>query len=140
MTIRLEMLRTAAAAKNLLPRDSSDLVVDFIRSQLNPDGGFRGRAEKSDLYYTVFALQGLRALGATVSIKDVENYLRAQQDGTALDLVHLSCLARCWANLSEELPGQQLPQKILSRIETHRSSDGGYGNATGYYGSSVSRR
>jgi hypothetical protein len=47
-------------------------------------------------------------------------------EGVGLDLVHLACLARCWADV------KTLPENaaaIAERIEKHRSADGGY-NAT----------
>ena len=42
--------------------ESSDLVEAFLRDRLNADGGFQDRAGDSDLYYTVFGLDGLIAL------------------------------------------------------------------------------
>jgi len=53
MTIRLDMRRTVSRASDALG-DSVDLVRDFLRQQLAPNGGFQGRDGRSDLYYTVF--------------------------------------------------------------------------------------
>ena len=55
------MLQVARLAPNLL-REATERVDDFLRKQINPDGGFRDRAGRSDLYYTVFGLEGLIAL------------------------------------------------------------------------------
>jgi hypothetical protein len=118
------MLQVARLAPSLLG-DAGHLVVQFIQSQGSDDGGFRGRSERSDLYYTVFAMEGLAALGADVPLARVEPYLRSFGDGDGLDLVHLACLARCWASF----PPGEMPQGardgILHRIESHRSGDGG---------------
>src|SRR3954470_21328413 len=56
------MLQVARLAPKLLGEEASDLVVAFLRSQLNDDGGFKDRAGNSDLYYSVFGLEGLLAL------------------------------------------------------------------------------
>ena len=62
MSIRLEMLQVARSAPSLLP--DAGLVRRFLASQIHQDGGFKGRRDTSDLYYTVFGLEGLLALGA----------------------------------------------------------------------------
>src|SRR5436190_5105850 len=61
MSMRLEMLQVARLAPKVLG-ESAELVRDFVLKQQNDDGGFRDRAGKSDLYYTVFGLDGLLAL------------------------------------------------------------------------------
>jgi prenyltransferase beta subunit len=55
------MLQVARLAPTLLG-DSRDLVRAFLESRVNPDGGFQDRTGQSDLYYTVFGLEGLSAL------------------------------------------------------------------------------
>ena len=61
MSLRLEMLQVARLAPKLLG-DSTGRVADFLRSQEEPAGGFADREGKSDLYYTVFGIEGLLAL------------------------------------------------------------------------------
>jgi hypothetical protein len=124
------MLQVARLAPQLLG-ESADAVAAFLRSQQNPDGGFKDRAGQSDLYYTVFGLDGLLALRADLPVGAVLAYLQKFGDGAGLDFVHLGCLARCRASLPpamrEEIPGDG----ILARIEAHRSADGGYGPVPG---------
>ena len=93
------MLRVARSAPSLL-RETADGVVGFLHRQFNGDGGARDRAGRSDLYYTVFALDGLTALNAGLPIEACAGYLRHFGDGAELDFVHRTCLARCWAALS----------------------------------------
>jgi len=119
------MLQVARLAPNLL-RDSAELVADYVRDQLNGDGGFSNRAGDSDLYYTVFGLECLTAMRLEPPGNRVKPYLRNFGDGDQLDLVQLTCLARCWANVPGNLPEDTTCEKILHRIEAHRSSDGGY--------------
>ncbi len=134
MTIRQDMLRAASRAKRLL-NDSADLVVNFVNRQLNHDGGFKGRSNQSDLYYTVFGVESLLALGAYVPKERILNYLRKFEDGSGLDIVHLACLARCWADISQ-FQGAGVCDGIAQNIEKYRCPDGGYNVSTGApYGS-----
>ena len=100
MTIRRRMLKAASKATNLLA-DSAELVIDFISLQINTDGGFRGRSDDSDLYYTVFGLETLLALDADIDRDRIIDYLRKFDNGQGLEFIHLACLARCWADLSQ---------------------------------------
>ncbi|MGQ9591889.1 MAG: prenyltransferase/squalene oxidase repeat-containing protein [Planctomycetota bacterium] len=136
MTIRQRMLRTAGAARKLL-RESADRVVEFVRSRVRADGGIAGRGRKSDLYYTVFGLECLRALGAGVPRESAAEYLKTYGDGAGLDLVHLSCLARAWADVAPEALEGPLGEALAGRIEAHRARDGGYGARAGLSRSSA---
>ncbi len=88
------LIRTAACARKFLHNDSRSETVRFILSRQNPDGGFRGKSSESDLYYTVFAAAGLRALGKPIPALRLWRYIRSFGSGEDLDLVHLSCLIR----------------------------------------------
>jgi prenyltransferase beta subunit len=133
------MLQVARLAPRLLG-DSAELVRDFLLRQQNADGGFKDRTGKSDLYYTVFGLDGLVTLevqspkSRVPSLDRTEAFLSSFGEGQDLDFVHLCCLARCWASLGalrkENRFGRNaLRQPILSRIERFRSQDGGYNPA-----------
>lgn len=118
------MLQVARLAPTLLG-DSRDLVRDFYLQRLNPDGGFQNRAGDSDLYYTVFGLEGLAALehdppAATAA------FLERFGAGPDLDFVHLTCLARAWATARRGGPRADLARGILEHIDAYRSADGGY--------------
>ena len=103
------MLQVARLAPNLL-QEAADPVCDFFLSQFNDDGGAKDRAGQSDLYYTVFALEGLIALQREPPAR-VRPFLEGFGMGKDLDLVHLCCLARCWADLKQSGPD------LASRIE-----------------------
>ncbi len=68
------MLQVARLSPRLLG-ESSDLVLSFLRGQQNADGGFMDRGGDSDLYYTVFGLEGLLALRADLPVSTVATYL-----------------------------------------------------------------
>jgi hypothetical protein len=124
------MLRRAEKAKRLLG-DSSGLVIDFILGRLHADGGFMGRGGDPDLYYTVFGLESLHALGAEPPAGALREYILSWKGGESLDLVHLACLARCRAALPGESMETETDREILGRIEACRTRDGGYGNRPG---------
>ncbi len=131
MTIRQDMIAAAARAPGQLT-DSTGLVAEFTAGRINPDGGFRGRTDQSDLYYTVFGIESLIALGARVDSDPVMGYLDGFADGKSLGLVHLACLARCRANLRPpEHAEDKLYERIAHRLEFHRCADGGYSNSMG---------
>ncbi|MCL2701408.1 MAG: terpene cyclase/mutase family protein [Phycisphaerae bacterium] len=135
MTIVEEMLRWIAEA------DPPAAAVAFLQRQMTDDGGFKGRGGKSDLYYTVFALQALLGLNADVPRHRVREYLERFGLGDGLDLVHLGCLMRAWwleaAMSTDASPGNAARRAMRERVEAFRSADGGYGLLRGEASSSV---
>ena len=141
MSLRLQMLQIARVAQKALG-DSAVLVRDFLLRQITPEGGGADRAARPDLYYTIFVLAGLEALQAEIPKARVEPFLRGFGDGEALDFVHLGALARCWSaiggtgappHVQSAVPqGKRAterayhPDAILARLETFRTTDGGY--------------
>ncbi len=122
MGLRLEMLQVARLAPTVLGAEATGLVEAFLRSRQNADGGFRGRSPHSDLYYTVFALDGLAALQVPLPLEAVRGFLAGFGGGAALDFVHLCCLARLWS----WYPVGERPEGLLARLEQWRTKDGGY--------------
>ena len=118
------MLQVARLAPKSLG-ESRDLVAGFLRGALNPDGGFRDRAGDSDLYYTVFGLEGLLALQEPVP-ESTTTYLRGFGGGAALDFVHLTCLARAWGSVSKMGPPDDVRAAIAAGLSSYRSPDGGF--------------
>ena len=98
MSLRREMLQVARLATKQLG-DAAARVETFLRGQIHDDGGGCDRAGASDLYYTVFVLEGLFALRVESPTDRVATYLERFGDGADLDLVHLACLARSWASM-----------------------------------------
>ena len=119
------MLQVARLAPKVLG-ESADKVAAFLRSQMNADGGFKDRAGNSDLYYTVFGIEGLFALRADLPANSLETYLRSFGAGENLDLVHVACLARCWGMLPREALEDGVRGAILAHVQSHCSADGGY--------------
>jgi hypothetical protein len=124
------MLQVARLSPRLLG-ESAGLVVDFLRGQMNDDGGFRNRSGDSDLYYTVFGIEGLLALRAEPPASKIASYLRNFGAGESLDLVHASCLLRCWAALPPEVRQEAPREKVLRRVAQFRSGDGAYATELG---------
>ncbi len=112
MTLRLDMLKAASKASDLLGESASH-CTRFLLDQQNPNGGFRGRSVLSDLYYTVFGGEALVALnGHTSDSELVRHYLTPFQQGRDLDLVHLACLGRCWATVLDRMAQKRVPSLV----------------------------
>ena len=47
----------AKRIENVLDTESIAKISTFILSKQNGDGGFQGRSEKSDVYYTLFGVE-----------------------------------------------------------------------------------
>jgi len=122
------MLQVARLAPNLL-HEAGDRIVEFLQSQFNEDGGGKNRAGASDLYYTVFTLDGLIAMQAPLPVDRVSHFLQQFGAGESLDFVHLCCLSRCWAAVEWVGLSDSTRDSILARIETFRCTDGGYNGA-----------
>ena len=124
------MLQVARLAPRLLG-DSAELVVGFLRSQMNADGGFKNRAGDSDLYYTVFGIEGLMALRADLPWAWIARYLADFDGGEGIDFVHTACLARCWASMSPDLRRNAPFRKIAENVMRFRSADGAFNGVPG---------
>jgi len=123
MSLRLEILQVARLAPKVLG-DSTRLVRDFLLGQLNGNGGFADRTGRSDLYYTVFGIDGLIALQVELPVEKLRSYVLSFGDGEHLDFVHLCCLVRVRA--AAGLRGERACRAIIQRIEQFRSRDGGF--------------
>lgn len=131
MSLRLEMLQVARLARSVLGDEACALVEDYVRSQQNPDGGFRDREGASDLYYTSFAIDVLAALQVALPEDSLARFLESKLAATGeLDFVHLCCLARGLSALARRPPPASLAP-VLAGIERHRTPDGGYHQAEG---------
>jgi prenyltransferase beta subunit len=123
------MLQVARLAPTLLG-DSRDLVRDFYLHRVNADGGFQDRAGNSDLYYTVFGLEGLAALDHDLPSRTTI-FLDRFGDGAGLDFVNLTCLARAWATAQRAGAPPEVAAALRGHLDTYRARDGGYSVAPG---------
>jgi len=119
------MLQVARLTPNMLGR-ATDRVAEFFEAQAHVDGGVADRAGNSDLYYTVFGLEGQLALQAPLPEVSARAYLTAFGSGSHLDFVHAACLARCWACLPTPRMGEAAARALAGHLESCRSADGGY--------------
>lgn len=130
-------LRLAAGASQIDP-EIRRVHGDWLRSQQRADGGFAGREGESDPYYTAFALRGLlvvdaidadlaeRAAGFFHSVFSdhlgVVDLASLVMGGSILELTH-------GIQPLEQIP--EAPQRIVERLESLRSNDGGYAKTVG---------
>ncbi|HOD83988.1 MAG: Prenyltransferase and squalene oxidase repeat protein [Planctomycetes bacterium ADurb.Bin126] len=140
MTIRTDLIRSAARATEALGQAACGQVRRFLDSRRR-DGGFAGRSDQPDLYYTVFGLQAWQALGEENEPPPIDpDYLRPFSRGDDLDFVHLCCLIRCRACLFDGGPHgatlkrslgvrDGLAPSLRQRLLTFRLADGGFSHS-----------
>ncbi len=120
------MRDVAAGAATCLTGPGRDAIVAFTSARRSSCGGYMGKSNTPDLYYTLFAAGTLDALAQRHSLLRLPRYLAQFGDGRALDFVHAACLARLLGAV-----GRRARQRaVLPRLETFRSQDGGYHHAT----------
>jgi len=132
VTLRQTLLQAAGRVRATRP-DVAARAAAFVRACACPGGGFADRSGRADLYYTVFGLQTLAACEPDNSRADDSNDSRAylaRFDPADLDFVHLCCLARCRALLSDA-PSAEVRESLPARLETFRAADGGYSHMPG---------
>lgn len=129
----VELTQRLALGLEHLSVKERELHSNFFWSKQQPDGGFCGRTNASDLYYTAFALRGLVALGNDNQerAKPVAKYLqkRAQGKASIIDLISLVFAARLlesWSGENVFENAYNWPQEVASLLETLRRPDGGY--------------
>ena len=64
MNLLNALRRSARRSLRLIGPSAADSCRAFVESRRTTDGGFRGRSDEADLYYTCFALLCLDALDA----------------------------------------------------------------------------
>ena len=132
MTMRQKMLEAASRGRARLTEPQQAAMASFLRSQQTRDGGFADRAGQCDLYYTVFGLEALQCLGAAdePAVEAVRRYLRSQPVRDDMDLVELSCLARCWADAGS--PPPDVREAILARVDRFHCGPSGFSQTPGF--------
>ena len=127
------LANAARCATHGLSDESRSGIAAFIRGQQQPDGGFRGRASASDLYYTHFAVQALDALGEPLPVAALAGYLHNRGSAGGAEFVHLACQACVSARAQ---PGRR-DDEALRRIGQFRAPDGGFREKIGAGSSSA---
>ncbi len=133
MSLLNALRRSAKRSLRLIGPSASDRCRAFVESRRTAGGGYRGRSDDADLYYTCFALLCLDAFDALPAdtnegIQSYLSYLAAQARRNDLDLVHTASLARCVALTGADLsPPLDWPQMIAA----FRTPEGGFSEKPG---------
>ncbi|RXQ89881.1 hypothetical protein EO244_13945 [Ancylomarina salipaludis] len=91
-----EILKALLKAKDLLSDEALREIRSFVSSQKCDSGGFKDRAGKPDLYYSVFAYTLAFVYDIELDIEKEFKFLESFQDGSVLDLVHAVCYIRSY--------------------------------------------
>lgn len=121
-----QTLLESAARSSILLKGRINEIAKVILSKQNKDGGFTGKGNQSDLYYTGFALLSLLALQASFDVPQVISFLNRADEEKDFDLAHLAALIRCRRLIVNEPFSQHIRNVYLRRLESFRCSDGAY--------------
>ena len=86
------IVQAAGRGKALMGSEAPGLVVRYVKGRMAGAGGFKGRGDGADLYYTLFGMACLDALGGPLPAGRLAAYLSGFGFGDGLDFVHLTCL------------------------------------------------
>ena len=122
--------RALSRGAGSLDAGARETVATFTLSQLNADGGFRGRSAESDLYYTVFGLECARAVALGLPLDRMRRFVEAKAQ-SPLDFVHLTCLARCLELLWPDQVKPAWGAQLRDRLGQHVCAEGGFHRKAG---------
>jgi hypothetical protein len=127
-----DIIATAARSRALISEEGAARVTVFILSARGTADLFCDRAGRPDLYYTVFGLGGLVALGAGLpQPRDLRPCFDAGDGaaagGSFIDWVSRVRCLHCLNLLGDEQPGDaQRFEQAVAHLDRYRSADGGY--------------
>jgi len=122
ISIRRDLVKAAALAKGVLG-GSTDLVAEFLSSQINPDDGFKGRLNESDLYYTMFGVEAMVAVCPEFSCQRAAEFLHQFEDKLdSMEMVDVACYFRSMVDVSDDFSFSNAG----CFLEAFSTSDGGY--------------
>ncbi|MGZ2371260.1 prenyltransferase/squalene oxidase repeat-containing protein [Ancylomarina sp. YFZ004] len=149
-----EILKALFKTKDLLSDEALHEIRSFVRSQHFGTGGFKDRAGKPDIYYSVFAYTLALAYDINLDIEQEQEFLKTWNNEHDFDLVHAVCYIRCYLLLQVIQQKQKFGLKLdvldsegflakmamknlikkakkkcqvqFEQINTYKSKDGGY--------------
>lgn len=114
----------ARGAAELTP-DARDKVAAFVCANRGRNGGFRGRGDEEDLYYTAFALDTLHACRPQSKTDVGASAFLLSSATRPRDLIHASCLVRALQH--DTTPSARQRRNLaLAFIHACRTPDGGF--------------
>jgi len=119
-TIRQDMIEALGRGLRAAGPDK-EKMLSYLGSLQNPDGGFRGRSNASDLYYSVFATEPLLTAGSGCDQSALAGYLKTI-DPSRLDFIHLCCLIRLMGNLT--VLDEATASMLKHSLDVFRCEDG----------------
>lgn len=135
----LQLASRLAEGAARLPKGLCEKHAAFVRAQQLDDGGFRGRDESSDLYYTSFALRNLALLDALApDVRDrAAAYLRGclTRHASVVDLYALLAAILVLQTAGGPDVLREAPddwrERIADTLAGFRTPDGGYNKSPG---------
>ncbi len=124
----MEMLQVVFRSVDSLSEQAKNMLSSYMTERMTAAGGFKNRADRADLYYSLFGLSCCHVLGIRPDIAATSAWLAAQKSDS-MSLINLSSLAKC-LSVMPLLGGEWLQRAdadwIVSELQKFRTSDGGF--------------
>jgi len=91
-----EILKALFRTKDLLSEDALLQIRQFVDKVKYENGGFQDRAQKPDIYYSVFGYTLAFAYDIKLNLEKEFSYLESWNKNQEADLIHAVCYIRCY--------------------------------------------
>ncbi len=125
-----DLLRFAARGVRRLDPGATGRIAAFADSCVDSAGGFRGRGDQADLYYTQFGMALARVLRIPLPRRAMADFLD-RHDPARLDLPHLAALAQSWRALHPLALPRPVQSACSAALPGFRTPDGAFGETRG---------
>jgi hypothetical protein len=116
----------------LLDAEMPGQIRNFVAEQQSAQGGFKDRAGKCDLYYTLFGFYLAEALQVKINHEQLAGYVRKSAEAPDLAGVHLYCAAILYARLmGNDDVSEKLRKRVVAGLKNHKAGQPDY---TGFMG------
>ena len=91
--------KVLASSLSILDEESKVEIRNYLKNQLSPEGGFKDRGGKADIYYTLFGYLVSETLGLNGLTGLIRGFVESEITNKQLSTVHMHCAAILAAKL-----------------------------------------
>lgn len=131
ITLTGDLSATLHRGITYLEEEAVDSLKDFVIARQNGDGGFRGRSQESDLYYTGFAIDILSSGHNDYNFTKTIEYLLQHLSFDTIKFVDLISLIRSLYTLCPAKVDKTSKKNLQAKLTHYKAQNGGYHQIAG---------